>query len=133
MFDCLALKEEVVGYKLLGKSKRQDQPIKKSFCQTEYHTGTGRNVKWAGNWSQGGVDEQTYFTVGLRALSYSKEIVLLFLTCIDTIVNETPNMFVFQISYLEAALATHLISIPKLKEQIVNLEAEVSAQDKILK
>lgn len=48
-------------------------------------------------------------------------------------INETPNMFVFQISYLEAALATHLFNIPKLKEQIVNLEAEVSAQDKILK
>lgn len=32
MFDCLALKAEIVGYKLLGKSERQDQPIKKSFC-----------------------------------------------------------------------------------------------------
>ncbi|XP_068055915.1 coiled-coil domain-containing protein 18 isoform X3 [Anomalospiza imberbis] len=50
---------------------------------------------------------------------------------------ETMNFELMQsktkISYLEAALATHLISIPKLKEQIVNLEAEVSAQDKILK
>lgn len=42
-------------------------------------------------------------------------------------------MFVFQISYLESTLGTHLVSIPKLKEQIVNLEAEVSAQDKILR
>lgn len=42
-------------------------------------------------------------------------------------------MFVFQISYLESTLAAHLVSIPKLKEQIANLEAEVSAQDKILK
>lgn len=57
----------------------------------------------------------------------------MFLTCIYANVNVTPNMFVFQISYLEAALGTHLVSIPKLKEQIVNLEAEVSAQDKILK
>uniref|UniRef100_A0A8C0Z940 Coiled-coil domain containing 18 n=1 Tax=Cyanistes caeruleus TaxID=156563 RepID=A0A8C0Z940_CYACU len=50
---------------------------------------------------------------------------------------ETMNFELMQsktkISYLEAALATHLVSIPKLKEQIVNLEAEVSAQDKILK
>ncbi|KAF4793052.1 Coiled-coil domain-containing protein 18 [Turdus rufiventris] len=50
---------------------------------------------------------------------------------------ETMNFELMQsktkISYLEATLATHLISIPKLKEQIVNLEAEVSAQDKILK
>lgn len=50
---------------------------------------------------------------------------------------ETMNFELMQsktkISYLEAALATHLFSIPKLKEQIVNLEAEVSAQDKILK
>ncbi|XP_038001008.1 coiled-coil domain-containing protein 18 isoform X2 [Motacilla alba alba] len=50
---------------------------------------------------------------------------------------ETMNFELMQsktkISYLEAALATHLISIPKLQEQIVNLEAEVSAQDKILK
>uniref|UniRef100_A0A8C9NFV9 Coiled-coil domain containing 18 n=1 Tax=Serinus canaria TaxID=9135 RepID=A0A8C9NFV9_SERCA len=50
---------------------------------------------------------------------------------------ETMNFELMQsktkISYLEAALATHLTSIPKLKEQIVNLEAEVSAQDKILK
>ncbi|XP_064004089.1 coiled-coil domain-containing protein 18 isoform X2 [Pogoniulus pusillus] len=38
-----------------------------------------------------------------------------------------------RISYLEATLGTHLESIPKLKEQIVNLEAEVSAQDKILR
>lgn len=57
----------------------------------------------------------------------------MFLTCVYANVNVTPNMFVFQISYLEAALGTHLVSIPKLKEQIVNLEAEVSAQDKILK
>lgn len=42
-------------------------------------------------------------------------------------------MFVFQISYLESTLGTRLVSIPKLKEQIVNLEAEVSAQDKILR
>ncbi|KAI1236674.1 coiled-coil domain-containing protein 18, partial [Lamprotornis superbus] len=50
---------------------------------------------------------------------------------------ETMNFELMQsktkISYLEAVLATHLVSIPKLKEQIVNLEAEVSAQDKILK
>ncbi|XP_017585387.1 coiled-coil domain-containing protein 18 isoform X2 [Corvus cornix cornix] len=50
---------------------------------------------------------------------------------------ETMNFELMQskakISYLEAALGTHLVSIPKLKEQIVNLEAEVSAQDKILK
>nr|XP_026646354.1 coiled-coil domain-containing protein 18 isoform X2 [Zonotrichia albicollis] len=50
---------------------------------------------------------------------------------------ETINFELMQsktkISYLEGALATHLISIPKLKEQIVNLEAEISAQDKILK
>ncbi|XP_064575825.1 coiled-coil domain-containing protein 18 isoform X1 [Zonotrichia leucophrys gambelii] len=50
---------------------------------------------------------------------------------------ETMNFELMQsktkISYLEGALATHLISIPKLKEQIVNLEAEISAQDKILK
>ena len=42
-------------------------------------------------------------------------------------------MFVFQISYLESTLGTSLVSIPKLKEQIVGLEAEVSAQDKILR
>ncbi|XP_054021041.1 coiled-coil domain-containing protein 18 [Dryobates pubescens] len=38
-----------------------------------------------------------------------------------------------RISYLELTLGTHLVSIPKLKEQIVNLEAEVSTQDKILR
>uniref|UniRef100_A0A8B9S1B3 Coiled-coil domain containing 18 n=1 Tax=Accipiter nisus TaxID=211598 RepID=A0A8B9S1B3_9AVES len=38
-----------------------------------------------------------------------------------------------RICYLESTLGTHLVSIPKLKEQIVNLEAEVSAQDKILR
>lgn len=32
IFDCLARKEEIVGYKLLSKSERQDQRIKKSFC-----------------------------------------------------------------------------------------------------
>ncbi|KFV43693.1 Coiled-coil domain-containing protein 18, partial [Gavia stellata] len=38
-----------------------------------------------------------------------------------------------RISYLESTLGTRLVSIPKLKEQIVNLKAEVSAQDKILR
>ncbi|XP_054240242.1 coiled-coil domain-containing protein 18, partial [Indicator indicator] len=38
-----------------------------------------------------------------------------------------------RISHLELTLGTHLVSIPKLKEQMVNLEAEVSAQDKILR
>lgn len=47
--------------------------------------------------------------------------------------NETSNMFIFQISYLETTLGTRLESIPKLKEQIANLEAEISAQDKILR
>lgn len=50
---------------------------------------------------------------------------------------ETMNFELVQsktrISYLESALGTRLVSIPKLKEQIVNLEAEVSAQDKILR
>uniref|UniRef100_A0A8C8B5E1 Coiled-coil domain containing 18 n=1 Tax=Otus sunia TaxID=257818 RepID=A0A8C8B5E1_9STRI len=50
---------------------------------------------------------------------------------------ETMNFELMQsktrISYLESILGTRLISIPKLKEQIVNLEAEVSAQDKILR
>ncbi|PKU48147.1 coiled-coil domain-containing protein 18 [Limosa lapponica baueri] len=50
---------------------------------------------------------------------------------------ETMNFELLQskarISYLESTLCTHLVSIPKLKEQIVNLEAEVSAQDKILR
>uniref|UniRef100_A0A8C5IBR6 Coiled-coil domain containing 18 n=1 Tax=Junco hyemalis TaxID=40217 RepID=A0A8C5IBR6_JUNHY len=45
---------------------------------------------------------------------------------------ETMN-FELMRSKTKGALATHLISIPKLKEQIVNLEAEISAQDKILK
>uniref|UniRef100_A0A8U8AVU9 Uncharacterized protein n=1 Tax=Geospiza parvula TaxID=87175 RepID=A0A8U8AVU9_GEOPR len=45
---------------------------------------------------------------------------------------ETMNFELMQ-SKTKATLATHLISIPKLKEQIVNLEAEISAQDKILK
>uniref|UniRef100_A0A8B9CAV7 Coiled-coil domain containing 18 n=1 Tax=Anser brachyrhynchus TaxID=132585 RepID=A0A8B9CAV7_9AVES len=47
--------------------------------------------------------------------------------------NEALNMFVFQIFYLESTLGTRLVSIPKLEERIVNLEAEVSAQDKILR
>ncbi|XP_069718844.1 coiled-coil domain-containing protein 18 [Phaenicophaeus curvirostris] len=38
-----------------------------------------------------------------------------------------------EIFCLESTLDTHLVSIPRLKEQIVNLEAEVSAQDKILR
>ncbi|XP_009977310.1 PREDICTED: coiled-coil domain-containing protein 18, partial [Tauraco erythrolophus] len=38
-----------------------------------------------------------------------------------------------RICYLESTSGTHLVTIPKLKEQIVNLEAEVSAQDKILR
>ncbi|XP_061860023.1 coiled-coil domain-containing protein 18 isoform X3 [Colius striatus] len=38
-----------------------------------------------------------------------------------------------RISYLESTLGTHLVSIPKLKEQIVSLEAEVSARDEILR
>ncbi|XP_021260455.1 coiled-coil domain-containing protein 18 isoform X5 [Numida meleagris] len=38
-----------------------------------------------------------------------------------------------RISYLESTLGTHLVSIPKLEERIVTLEAEVSAQDKILR
>ncbi|XP_008943601.1 PREDICTED: coiled-coil domain-containing protein 18 [Merops nubicus] len=38
-----------------------------------------------------------------------------------------------RISYLESTLGVGLDSIPKLKEQIVNLEAEVSAQGKILR
>jgi len=42
-------------------------------------------------------------------------------------------MFLFQISYLESTLGMHLVSIPKLEERIVTLEAEVSAQDKILR
>ncbi|KAM9621091.1 coiled-coil domain-containing protein 18 isoform 5-T5 [Morphnus guianensis] len=50
---------------------------------------------------------------------------------------ETMNFELMQsktrICYLESTLGTHLVSIPKLKEQIVNLEAEVSAQDKILR
>ncbi|XP_027507450.1 coiled-coil domain-containing protein 18 isoform X4 [Corapipo altera] len=50
---------------------------------------------------------------------------------------ETMNFELMQskkkISYLESTLGTPLVSIPKLKEQILNLEAEVSAQDKILK
>ncbi|KAM6128730.1 LOW QUALITY PROTEIN: coiled-coil domain-containing protein 18 [Phoenicopterus ruber ruber] len=50
---------------------------------------------------------------------------------------ETMNFELMQsktkISYLESTLGTYLVSIPKLKEQIVNLEAEVSAQDKILR
>uniref|UniRef100_A0A8C0EQE4 Coiled-coil domain containing 18 n=1 Tax=Bubo bubo TaxID=30461 RepID=A0A8C0EQE4_BUBBB len=50
---------------------------------------------------------------------------------------ETMNFELMQsktrISYLESILGTRLVSIPKLKEQIVNLEAEVSAQDKILR
>ncbi|XP_064311587.1 coiled-coil domain-containing protein 18 isoform X3 [Phalacrocorax carbo] len=50
---------------------------------------------------------------------------------------ETMNLELIQsktrISYLESTLGTHLVSISKLKEQIVNLEAEVSAQDKILR
>ncbi|XP_017690572.1 PREDICTED: coiled-coil domain-containing protein 18 isoform X1 [Lepidothrix coronata] len=50
---------------------------------------------------------------------------------------ETMNFELMQsktkISYLESTLGTHLVSVPKLKEQILNLEAEVSAQDKILK
>ncbi|OXB57929.1 hypothetical protein ASZ78_003915 [Callipepla squamata] len=48
-------------------------------------------------------------------------------------VNETINMFLFQISYLKSALDMHLVSIPKLEERIVTREAEVSAQDKILR
>ncbi|XP_040466615.1 coiled-coil domain-containing protein 18 isoform X1 [Falco naumanni] len=50
---------------------------------------------------------------------------------------ETMNFELMQsktkISYLESTLGTHLVSIPKWKEQIANLEAEVSAQDKILR
>ncbi|KFV43433.1 Coiled-coil domain-containing protein 18, partial [Tyto alba] len=50
---------------------------------------------------------------------------------------ETMNFELMQsktrISYLESTLGTHLVCIPKLKEQIVNLEAEVSAQDKIVR
>ncbi|KAM9280456.1 coiled-coil domain-containing protein 18 isoform 2-T2 [Cariama cristata] len=50
---------------------------------------------------------------------------------------ETMNFELMQsktrVSYLESTLGMHLVSIPKLKEQIVNLEAEVSAQDKILR
>ncbi|XP_053928480.1 coiled-coil domain-containing protein 18 isoform X2 [Cuculus canorus] len=50
---------------------------------------------------------------------------------------ETMNFELMQskarVFYLESTLNTHLVSIPKLKEQIVNLKAEVSAQDKILR
>ncbi|KAM6199347.1 coiled-coil domain-containing protein 18 isoform 2-T2 [Sarcoramphus papa] len=50
---------------------------------------------------------------------------------------ETMNFELMQsktrISYLESSLGTRLVSIPKLKEQIVNLEAEVSAHNKILR
>ncbi|XP_029815642.1 coiled-coil domain-containing protein 18 isoform X2 [Manacus vitellinus] len=50
---------------------------------------------------------------------------------------ETMNFELMQsktkISYLESTLGTHLFSVPKLKEQILNLEAEVSTQNKILK
>ncbi|KAM9379132.1 coiled-coil domain-containing protein 18 [Phaethornis superciliosus] len=38
-----------------------------------------------------------------------------------------------RISHLESALGTSLVRIPKLKEQILNLEAEVSAQDEVLR
>uniref|UniRef100_A0A8C8EBA3 Coiled-coil domain containing 18 n=1 Tax=Otus sunia TaxID=257818 RepID=A0A8C8EBA3_9STRI len=43
---------------------------------------------------------------------------------------ETMN---FELMQSKTRVCTRLISIPKLKEQIVNLEAEVSAQDKILR
>eukprot|EP00076_Gallus_gallus_P003412 NP_001238963.1 coiled-coil domain-containing protein 18 [Gallus gallus] len=50
---------------------------------------------------------------------------------------ETTNMELMEsktrISYLESTLGMHLVSIPKLEERIVTLEAEVSAQDKILR
>uniref|UniRef100_A0A8C4VTD3 Coiled-coil domain containing 18 n=1 Tax=Gopherus evgoodei TaxID=1825980 RepID=A0A8C4VTD3_9SAUR len=38
-----------------------------------------------------------------------------------------------RISFLESALGTHSVSIPMLEEQIANLEAEVTAQDKVLR
>uniref|UniRef100_A0A8C3LER7 Coiled-coil domain containing 18 n=1 Tax=Chrysolophus pictus TaxID=9089 RepID=A0A8C3LER7_CHRPC len=50
---------------------------------------------------------------------------------------ETTNLELMEsktrISYLESTLGTHLVNIPKLEERIVTLEAEVSAQDKILR
>ncbi|XP_032302005.1 coiled-coil domain-containing protein 18 isoform X4 [Coturnix japonica] len=50
---------------------------------------------------------------------------------------ETTNLELVEsktrISYLESTLGAHLVSIPKLEEQIVTLEAEVSARDKILR
>ena len=104
-----------------------------------YHTGVVlgnlNDVKWAENWRSVCVDEQASSTVRLRAPWHSVSRLFLCVSPggIYSSVNETPNMFVFQICYLESTLGTHLVSIPKLKEQIVNLEAEVSAQDKILR
>lgn len=50
---------------------------------------------------------------------------------------ETTNLELVEsktrISYLESTLGAHLVSIPKLEEQIATLEAEVSARDKILR
>ncbi|XP_019357165.1 PREDICTED: coiled-coil domain-containing protein 18 isoform X2 [Gavialis gangeticus] len=50
---------------------------------------------------------------------------------------ETINLELAQsktrISLLESALGTHSVNIPLLEEQIVNLEAEVTAQDKVLR
>uniref|UniRef100_A0A8C4TP10 Coiled-coil domain containing 18 n=1 Tax=Falco tinnunculus TaxID=100819 RepID=A0A8C4TP10_FALTI len=43
---------------------------------------------------------------------------------------ETMN---FELMQSKTKVCTHLVSIPKWKEQIANLEAEVSAQDKILR
>ncbi|XP_031470711.1 coiled-coil domain-containing protein 18 isoform X3 [Phasianus colchicus] len=50
---------------------------------------------------------------------------------------ETTNLELMEsktrISYLESTLGVHLVNIPKLEERIVTLEAEVTAQDKILR
>uniref|UniRef100_A0A8C4TU62 Coiled-coil domain containing 18 n=1 Tax=Falco tinnunculus TaxID=100819 RepID=A0A8C4TU62_FALTI len=46
---------------------------------------------------------------------------------------ETMNFELMQSKTKVCVFSTHLVSIPKWKEQIANLEAEVSAQDKILR
>lgn len=42
-------------------------------------------------------------------------------------------LFVFQMSFFESAMGTHTVSIPMLEDQIASLEAEVQAQDNVLK